>query len=77
MPEPKSVEEFIELSQEAHAKFVGRMVDHYAGLPNCGGILVWNVCDCWPEVSDSMMAHNLTFKKAYYTVKEAFAKITR
>jgi hypothetical protein len=52
-------------------------VDHYVGLRNCGGILLWNVCDCWPQVSDAVIAHNLTPKKAYNAVKEAFAKITR
>ena len=77
MPEPRSVEEFIELSQEAQAKFLVRLVDHYVGLRNCGGILLWNVCDCWPQVSDAVIAHNLTPKKAYNAVKEAFAKITR
>jgi beta-mannosidase len=75
MPEPQNIEEFIARSQECQAKFLKRMVEHYAGLPNCGGILLWNVCDCWPQVSDALIAWNLKPKPAYQAVKEVYLRI--
>lgn len=75
LPEPKSLEEFIEVTQELQAKAYVRWVEHYASVKECGGILLWNVCDCWPQISDSVIAYPLAPKKAYYAVKEIFSKI--
>jgi hypothetical protein len=33
------------------------------------------VCDCWPQISDAVINHNLKPKKAYFALKEAFARI--
>jgi len=75
LPEPKSLEEFIEVTQELQAKAYVKWVEHYANIPECGGILLWNVCDCWPQISDSIIAYPLVPKKAYYAVKEVFSRI--
>ncbi len=77
LPEPKNLEEFIELTQDLQAKAYVTWVEHYASLPHCGGILLWNVCDCWPQISDAVIAYPLKPKKAYYAVKEVFKKINR
>ncbi|MBC7328020.1 hypothetical protein H5T87_07890 [bacterium] len=77
LPEPKTLEEFIEVTQDLQAKAYVAWTEHYASLPYCGGILLWNVCDCWPQISDAIIAYPLKPKKAYYAVKEVFKRIKR
>lgn len=76
LPEPKSLEEFIEVTQTLQAEACRVWTEYYHSQPHCGGILHWNVCDCWPQISDAVINHNLEPKKAYYALKEAFAKIS-
>lgn len=77
LPEPKTLEEFIEVTQDLQAKAYVAWAEHYASLPHCGGILLWNVADCWPQISDAVIAYPLKPKKAYYAVKEVFGRIKR
>jgi len=77
LPEPKTLEEFIEVTQDLQAKAYVAWTEHYANLPHCGGILLWNVADCWPQISDAIIAYPLKPKKAYYAVKEVFSRIKR
>ncbi len=75
LPEPRSLEELIDITQDLQAKAYVKWVEHYSNLPECGGILLWNVCDCWPQISDAVIAYPLVPKKAYYAVKEVFQRI--
>lgn len=46
------------------------------GREYCGGALVWQINDCWPVTSWSMVDYYLRPKHAYYTVKREMAPIS-
>jgi len=75
LPEPQNINEFIEFTQDLQAEAYKTFAEYFADLPNCGGILLWNVCDCWPQISDSIIDWYLRPKKVYYKVKEIFLKL--
>jgi len=41
----------------------------------CGGVLVWQLNDCWPCVSWSVIDYHLVPKPAYYTIRRALAPV--
>ncbi|KAH8803169.1 glycoside hydrolase family 2 protein [Xylogone sp. PMI_703] len=46
------------------------------GRQYCGGALVWQINDCWPVTSWSIVDYHLRPKHAYYTVKREMAPIS-
>ncbi|KAL8945471.1 MAG: hypothetical protein Q9211_000009 [Gyalolechia sp. 1 TL-2023] len=46
------------------------------GREHCGGALVWQINDCWPTQSWSIVDYYLRPKLAYYTIKREMADIT-
>jgi beta-mannosidase len=45
------------------------------GNRKCGGVLVWQLNDCWPTTSWAVVDHFLVPKPAYYTIKRAMLPI--
>ncbi|KAI8634287.1 glycoside hydrolase family 2 protein [Xylariaceae sp. FL1651] len=41
------------------------------GLRKCGGVLVWQLNDCWPTMSWAVVDYYLVKKPAYYAIKNA------
>ncbi|KAK3303117.1 glycoside hydrolase family 2 protein [Chaetomium strumarium] len=41
----------------------------------CGGVLVWQLNDCWPVVSWAIVDYYLVKKPAYYAIKRALAPL--
>lgn len=41
----------------------------------CGGVLVWQMNDCWPAISWSIVDYFLTKKPAYYAIRRALKPI--
>ncbi|KAK0628791.1 glycoside hydrolase family 2 protein [Bombardia bombarda] len=41
----------------------------------CGGVLVWQLNDCWPTVSWAVVDYYLVKKPAYYAIKRALAPL--
>nr|RBQ83252.1 hypothetical protein FVER53263_06511 [Fusarium verticillioides] len=41
----------------------------------CGGVLVWQMNDCWPAISWSIVDYFLTKKPAYYSIRRALKPI--
>ena len=76
-PAPQNVLECINGSQEMQAEAFKTWVKHFASRPECGGIILWNLADCWPQMSDAVIAWPLYIKKAYHTAKTAFLSIGR
>ncbi len=78
-PEPKSLDELIEVTQQIQADACKFWIEFYGNSPQCWGLLIWNLCDCWPQVSDAaIVSHqNLEKKKAYYAIKDAYGKLNR
>ncbi|HHN45831.1 MAG TPA: hypothetical protein ENN09_00180 [Planctomycetes bacterium] len=69
---PDSLEQAVETTQELQAEACREWVEAHSKRPECGGILLWNLCDCWPQMSDAVIGWPLDVKKAYQAASEAF-----
>ena len=70
---PSSFEEFVQLSQETQAKGLKMAIDaHIRKQTHCMGTLFWQLNDCWPGPSWSVIDYYGNEKVAYDSVKEAF-----
>ncbi|KAK5940758.1 hypothetical protein PMZ80_007175 [Knufia obscura] len=47
-----------------------------SGDRKCGGVLVWQLNDCWPTVSWAVVDYFLVPKPAYYAMKRALAPVS-
>jgi beta-mannosidase len=47
-----------------------------AGARNCGGVLVWQLNDCWPTMSWAVVDYNQIPKPGYYAIKRALEPVT-
>jgi beta-mannosidase len=75
--EPKSFEEFVSLSQQTQAKAMQMAIrSHINNQPHCMGSLFWQLNDCWPGPSWSIIDYYGNKKEAYDVVKEEFKTIT-
>lgn len=72
---PKDFEEFVSLSQRTQAKGMQMAIQaHMNNQPHCMGSLFWQLNDCWPGPSWSIIDYYGRHKKAYEVVKEEFSK---
>lgn len=72
-PKPQSFEAFVMLSQKVQAKGLKIAIDaHLAKQPHCMGSLLWQLNDCWPGPSWSIIDYYGRPKEAYDSVKVAF-----
>jgi beta-mannosidase len=46
------------------------------GQRQCGGVLAWQLNDCWSTISWSVVEYHRVPKPAYYTIKRAMESIT-
>lgn len=54
-PECKTIEEAVRASQDLQAEAVCAWIERYCEDPEFAGFLLWNVGDCWPQQSDSVL----------------------
>jgi beta-mannosidase len=72
--EPGSFVEFVNLSQEVQAKALQMAIRaHMKKQPHCMGSLFWQLNDCWPGPSWSVIDYYGKHKKAYEVVKKEFS----
>jgi len=72
--EPGSFEEFVKLSQQTQAKGLQIAIKaHQNNQPYCMGTLFWQLNDCWPGPSWSVIDYYGKHKLAYEVVKKEFA----
>ncbi len=65
---------FIEASQRVQAKAYGMaIVAHMAAKPHCMGTLLWQLNDCWPGPSWSIIDYEGNPKPAYEVVKRLYS----
>ncbi|MGB0882218.1 MAG: glycoside hydrolase family 2 protein, partial [Vicingaceae bacterium] len=70
---PKTFEDFVNLSQETQAKGMQMAIQaHINNQPHCMGSLFWQLNDCWPGPSWSVIDYYGKKKKAYEVVKTEF-----
>ena len=69
----KTFKDFVNLSQETQAKGMQMAIrTHINNQPHCMGSLFWQLNDCWPGPSWSIIDYYGKKKKAYEVVKEEF-----
>ena len=52
-------------------------IELYGGQPDCWGIFLWSLSDCWPQISPAYIAYPFNPKPSLIAVKEAYARINR
>lgn len=71
---PNSFAEFVELSQKTQSKALEMAIHaHKQNQPHCMGTMFWQLNDCWPGPSWSVIDYYGNHKLAYDTVKKSYA----
>jgi beta-mannosidase len=73
---PDSLEQYITFSQIAQAEGLKFGVEHFRRRkPHCSGTLVWQLDDCWPVLSWSVLDYYGFGKAGYYYLRRAYAPV--
>ena len=73
---PESLEEFVYLTQVNQGEALKTGIEHWRRRKFLtSGCLIWQLNDCWPVISWSLIDYYLRPKAAYYFVKRAFSPI--
>ena len=71
---PDDFDEWYWLGQLTQARAVGYGIEYFRSLaPWCSGTIVWQLNDCWPVLSWSMIDSAERWKPAAYAMRRAFA----
>lgn len=74
---PADLPAMVEATQRLQADAYRHWIQKYHASAVCGGIILWNLCDCWPQMSDAILAYPEEPKAAFFAVAEEYAKIVR
>ena len=67
---PDDIKKFAMLSQISQAEAMKFFIEHTRTLKwKRTGIIWWNMIDCWPQISDSVVDYYFTKKLAYHYIK--------
>ena len=73
---PTDLEQYITYSQIAQAEGLKFGIEHYRRRkPHCSGTLVWQLDDCWPVLSWSVIDYFGFPKASYYYLRRVFAPL--
>jgi beta-mannosidase len=73
---PETLEDYIDFSMIAQAEGLKFGIEHFRRrMPHCSGTLVWQLNDCWPVLSWSVMDYNGFGKAGYYYLKRVFSPV--
>ncbi|MGA1837778.1 glycoside hydrolase family 2 protein [Herbiconiux sp. 11R-BC] len=71
---PDDFDEWYWLAQLTQARAVGFGIEYFRSLsPWCSGTVVWQLNDCWPAISWSVIDKAARWKPAAYAMRRAFA----
>jgi beta-mannosidase len=74
---PTSFERFVLLSQDVQGRALRLAVENWRGnRPETMGTLIWQLNDCWPVTSWSLIDSALRPKASYYQVKRGYKEKT-
>ncbi len=73
---PDNLEKYIDYSMIAQAEGLKFGIEHYRRRkPHCSGALIWQLNDCWPVLSWSIVDYYGFGKAGYFYTKRAFAPV--
>ncbi|EFH80103.1 beta-mannosidase [Ktedonobacter racemifer] len=73
---PQNLEEYIDFSMIAQAEGLKFGIEHFRRRkPHCSGSLIWQLNDCWPGFSWSILDYYGFGKASYYYVRRAYAPV--
>ncbi|HQK93151.1 MAG TPA: glycoside hydrolase family 2 protein, partial [Armatimonadota bacterium] len=74
--QPRDLDEYATYSMLVQAEGLKFGIEHYRRrMFLCGGALLWQLNDCWPGISWSVIDYYLNPKAGYYYVKRACAPV--
>jgi len=74
---PENIAQAVEVSQALQADAVCAWIESYCEDPEFGGFLLWNVGDCWPQQSDSVIDYAGAPKAVFARLGELFGRVRR
>ncbi len=73
---PETLEDYIDFSMIAQAEGLKYGIEHFRRRkPHCSGTLFWQLNDCWPVLSWSVLDYYGFGKAGYYYVRRAYAPL--
>jgi beta-mannosidase len=73
---PNNLEEYIDDSMITQAEGLKFGIEHYRRRkPHCSGTLIWQLNDCWPGLSWSILDYYGFGKAGYYYTKRAYSPV--
>jgi beta-mannosidase len=76
LPEPDDLDALISYTQQLQAEATAFWIENFSKQPDCWGIFLWNLCDCWPQIADAYISYDLHKKPALKAVKDGYEKIS-
>src|SRR5437660_3252559 len=73
---PTNLEEYIDFSMITQAEGLKFGIEHYRRRkPHCSGTLIWQLHDCWPVLSWSIVDYYGFGKAGYFYTRRAYALV--